>query len=92
MGPTRAPLTTYSAEKRRRGENRGHKSHFFEIPRCLPPARVAFRSGHGKLLRWSSRERAGTITHDMTDFVDTLGEASADASFLRHGRDLVSAE
>jgi len=24
------------------GKNRGHKSHFIELPRCLPPARVAF--------------------------------------------------
>jgi hypothetical protein len=29
-------------KKRRRGKNRGHKSHILETPRCVPPARVAF--------------------------------------------------
>gem|GEM_PF-6594195 len=50
------------------GKIRGHKSHFFEIPRCLPPARVAFWSGRDPLLCWSSRERAGTIIHVATVF------------------------
>ncbi|WP_206529884.1 hypothetical protein, partial [Brevibacillus sp. SYP-B805] len=35
-------------------------------PDVEPPARVAFRSGHGKLPRGSSRERAGTIIHDLS--------------------------
>jgi len=59
----RAPLTTDSAEKRRRGNQQGHKSHFLEIPRCLSPARVSFWSGLHPLLCWASSERAGPISH-----------------------------
>jgi hypothetical protein len=35
-----------SGKSKSRGKTGEHKSHFVELPRCLPPARVAFWSGH----------------------------------------------